>query len=132
MWPIAMRPPLRPKRWQAQKLRFSLSTMANVGRTSAARPFGLLLMSGLQIFHAHPVLRWGGSSYNRAPVFYALTYGFPSWMMLPDERWVAIGRPWHPFFAWMFAINGLIYVSYPVVSRYLARDLFSRAPTCSL
>ncbi|HEY4872862.1 MAG TPA: cytochrome b/b6 domain-containing protein [Steroidobacteraceae bacterium] len=86
----------------------------------------VLLMSGLQIFNAHPTLNWGKSSYTGAADFLALAHGFPSWMTLPGGQWLAMGRRWHLFFAWVFVLNGLIYVCYCVVSRHLERDL---APT---
>jgi thiosulfate reductase cytochrome b subunit len=89
---------------------------------------GVLLMSGLQIFNAHPTLNWGKSSYTGAPAFFALAHGFPSWITLPGVQWLAMGRRWHLFFAWLFVINGLIYVVYSVASRHLSRDL---APTRS-
>jgi thiosulfate reductase cytochrome b subunit len=37
-----------------------------------------------------------------------------------------MGRRWHFFFAWLFVINGLIYLIYSLVSGHIARDL---APT---
>jgi thiosulfate reductase cytochrome b subunit len=86
----------------------------------------VLLMSGLQIFNAHPALNWGRSSYTGAPAFFELAHGFPSWMTLPGGHWLAMGRRWHLFFAWIFVINGLTYVIYSIASRHLARDL---APT---
>lgn len=124
----------------------------------------ILLMSGLQIFNAHPTLNWGKSSYNgRAPVLqmYAaqsptgetigitevfgvrlrttgifgasiddegsLTErGFPSWLTIPSYQFLAMGRRWHFLFAWLFVINGLLYVTYSIISRHLSRDL---APT---
>jgi thiosulfate reductase cytochrome b subunit len=86
----------------------------------------VLLMSGLQIFNAHPALNWGRSSYTGAPALFELAHGFPSWMTLPGGRWLAMGRRWHLFFAWIFVINGLTYVIYSIASRHLARDL---APT---
>jgi thiosulfate reductase cytochrome b subunit len=86
----------------------------------------VLLMSGLQIFNAHPALYWGKSSYSGTAPFFALAHGFPSWLTLPDGRWLAMGRRWHLFFAWIFVVNGLIYVVYSILSRHLARDL---APT---
>jgi thiosulfate reductase cytochrome b subunit len=86
----------------------------------------VLLMSGLQIFNAHPVLNWGKSSYTGAADFLALTHGFPSWMTLPGGQWLAMGRRWHLFFAWVFVVNGLVYVGYTIASRHLQRDL---APT---
>jgi thiosulfate reductase cytochrome b subunit len=86
----------------------------------------VLFMSGLQIFNAHPILNWGQSSYSGAPAFFALAHGFPSWMTLPGGQWLAMGRRWHLFFAWLFVINGLLYVVYSIASRHLSQDL---APT---
>jgi len=124
----------------------------------------ILLMSGLQIFNAHPALYWGKSSYNgRAPVLQmygtqapngdtvgitelfgrpfrttglfgasndasgALTArGFPSWLTVPSNQYLAMGRRWHFFFAWIFVINGLLYLAYSIASRHLSHDL---APT---
>jgi thiosulfate reductase cytochrome b subunit len=83
-------------------------------------------MSGLQIFNAHPTLNWGKSSYSGAPAFFELARGFPSWLTLPGVQWLALGRRWHLFFAWLFVLNGLIYVVYSIASRHLSRDL---APT---
>jgi thiosulfate reductase cytochrome b subunit len=89
---------------------------------------GVLLMSGLQIFNAHPALNWGKSSYTGAAPFFELAHGFPSWMTLPGPRWLAMGRRWHLFFAWIFVINGLLYVVYSFASRHFSREL---APTRS-
>jgi thiosulfate reductase cytochrome b subunit len=88
----------------------------------------ILFMSGLQIFNAHPELNWGKSSYTGARAFFALAHGFPSWMTLPGGRWLAMGRRWHLFFAWIFVINGVVYVLYSIASRHLSREL---APTRS-
>lgn len=124
----------------------------------------ILLLSGLNIFSAHPALYWGKSSYTGRPPVLEITakasdegdpigitriFGhefvtsgllgasagpdgdvipraFPSWLTIPDSRWLAMARRWHFFFAWIFVINGLCYVAYSAVSRHLARDL---APT---
>lgn len=113
----------------------------------------VLLMSGLQIFNAHPALYWGnisafdnpilkmgvaresdGSMYGITTVFdrtfvtngilgfskvaedrYA-TRGFPSWATLPSNQDLATGRRWHFFFAWVFVINGLLYLAYGLLS----------------
>ena len=126
----------------------------------------ILLMSGLNIFNAHPALNWGKSSYTGQPPILEIlaeedaagnmlgvtrvfgrefvTTGwlgaskdrsgeltaraFPWWLTIPDDRWLAMARRWHLFFAWVFVINGLCYVAYSAVSRHLARDL---APTSS-
>src|ERR1700733_13856909 len=60
--------------------------------------FAILLMSGLQIFNAYPVLNWGRSSYSDTPPLLVLAHGFPSWMTLPGPRWLAMGRRWNLFF----------------------------------
>ncbi len=124
----------------------------------------ILLMSGLQIFNAHPSLTWGKSSYNGhapileigaeqgdggRPIGVTRVFGaplhttgvlglsrdasgdmaqraFPSWITLPGSQWLAMARRWHFFFAWVFVINGLFYVTYAIISRHLSRDL---APT---
>lgn len=49
--------------------------------------------------------------------------GFPRWATIPSDRWLAMGRRWHFFFAWLFVLNGLFYAGYAVASRHLARDL---------
>jgi thiosulfate reductase cytochrome b subunit len=51
---------------------------------------------------------------------------FPAWITVPGNQWLAMGRRWHLFFAWVLLINGIVYLAYAVFSRHLARDL---APT---
>ena len=48
---------------------------------------------------------------------------FPPWMMLPGVQWLAMARSWHFFFAWIFLVNGLLFVTYAIASRHLSRDL---------
>ncbi|MBB3225768.1 thiosulfate reductase cytochrome b subunit [Luteibacter sp. Sphag1AF] len=48
---------------------------------------------------------------------------FPSWATIPGAGWLAMGRRWHFFFAWLFVINGLCYVAWSVASRHFQRDL---------
>lgn len=49
--------------------------------------------------------------------------GFPAWATLPSGQWLAMGRRWHLFFAWVFVLNGLAFGLYAVLSRHLSRDL---------
>jgi thiosulfate reductase cytochrome b subunit len=124
----------------------------------------ILLMSGLQIFNAHPALYWGQSSYTGDPPIASIgayrapdgsligitqidgarfhttgvlgvssdsrgapvSRGFPSWATIPGDRWLAIGRSWHFFFAWLFVLNGAAYAIHSVVSRRLQRELAPR------
>jgi thiosulfate reductase cytochrome b subunit len=52
--------------------------------------------------------------------------GFPSWLTIPGSGWLAMGRRWHFFFAWILLFNGLSYVLFSIWSRHLSNDL---APT---
>ena len=46
---------------------------------------------------------------------------FPSWLTVPGFYWLAGGRRWHFFFAWLFALNGLLYLIYNLVSGHLGK-----------
>jgi thiosulfate reductase cytochrome b subunit len=120
----------------------------------------VLLMSGLQIFNAHPALYWGQASDFRHPGLamhaspgqqgalrgvttvlghdfdttgvLGLSYvpgfgererGFPAWATLPGMQWLAMGRRWHFFFAWIFVINGLVYLTSGLASGHFRHDL---------
>ena len=120
-----------------------------------------LLLSGLQIFNAHPALYWGQQSnfghgwlsmgaYAGGGALHGVTRvgpalfdttgflgasrdhgvwtsrGFPGWLTIPSARFLALGRRWHFFFAWLFALNGALYIASAVISGHLRRDL---APT---
>jgi len=118
----------------------------------------ILIMSGLQIFNAHPALYWGDRSDRDRPILsmramrtesgevvgvttvfghafettgvlglsHDSVRGFPAWATLPGGKWLAMGRQWHLFFAWLFVINGLIFGLYAILSRHLSRDLFPK------
>jgi thiosulfate reductase cytochrome b subunit len=49
--------------------------------------------------------------------------GFPAWATIPGPRWLAMGRAWHFFFAWIFVINGACFFAYALWTRHLTRDL---------
>jgi thiosulfate reductase cytochrome b subunit len=77
------------------------------------------------------VTRVLGAEFNTTGVLGA-TYGangqlqpgaFPSWMMIPGSQWLAMARSWHFFFAWIFVLNGIVFVLYTIFSRHLTRDL---------
>jgi thiosulfate reductase cytochrome b subunit len=50
--------------------------------------------------------------------------GFPAWATLPGPQWLAMGRLWHFFFAWIFVINGIAFVTYALIRRHLQKDLW--------
>lgn len=119
----------------------------------------ILLMSGLQIFNAHPALYWGqkstfdspllamtarldeagkpigetkvlGATFNTTGVLglsdqygQPTARGFPGWTTIPSYQDLATGRRWHFFFAWIFVINGVVYLVASLLSRHLWRDL---------
>ena len=53
----------------------------------------------------------------------ALGAPFPAGRQFRARNGLLSGRQWHLFFAWVFAINGLIFTAYAVSSRHLTRDL---------
>lgn len=81
----------------------------------------VLLGSGLQIFNAHPALYWGADS--RDATLLVQLSKFPHWATIPGPQWLALGRVWHFFFAWIFFINGIAYVLWTIFSGHLRRDL---------
>ncbi len=115
----------------------------------------ILIMSGLQIFNAHPALYWDDRSDRDRPLFTirpvqtaggeikgittilghpfdttgvlgysdGMRRAFPAWATIPSAKWLAMGRQWHLFFAWLFVINGLLFTAYGLVSRHATRDL---------
>lgn len=121
----------------------------------------LLLMSGLQIFNAHPALYWGQASHfstpwismtaqdkgdrmigvtKVGPVAFESTglfgwsgkpgagekRGFPSWATIPSYRSLADGRIWHFALAWLFVLNGLVYLTAAILGGHLKNDLWPR------
>jgi len=49
--------------------------------------------------------------------------GFPEWITIPSVKWLAMGRRWHFFFAWLLVVNGLSFVIYSLLSRHIGREL---------
>jgi thiosulfate reductase cytochrome b subunit len=79
----------------------------------------ILVMSGINILMAHPHLYWGNSSTFDSPwMSFALA---PDWLMVPQQRNLGAARDWHFLFAWIFVINGLIYLAFITISGRLKR-----------
>jgi len=85
-------------------------------RGSDGRLFGVTRVLGHE-FRTTGVL--GVSSTDGRPTARA----FPAWATIPGPQWLAMGRRWHFFFAWVFFVNGALYVAYSVLTRHLNRDL---------
>lgn len=74
----------------------------------------MLVMTGLNILKAHPHLYWGLKSTFDSPW---LSFGeIPNWLTFPQVRDLATARNWHFFLAWVFVINGVIYLAYALIS----------------
>ncbi|MBI3063067.1 MAG: cytochrome b/b6 domain-containing protein [Deltaproteobacteria bacterium] len=50
---------------------------------------------------------------------------FPSWATIPGYFWLAGGRRWHFFFAWLFALNGLLYFFYNLARGHVRKFFFT-------
>ncbi len=115
----------------------------------------LLLMTGLQIFNAHPALYWGkyGSEFDKPLIMMAGNNGkgqlhvgshvvnttgvlgwsaggergFPAWATIPGEQNLAAGRNWHFFLAWVLIVNGLAYYLFGLRNRHLRTDILPNA-----
>ena len=56
----------------------------------------------------------------------AQAIGFPGWATFPSYRDLGTARNWHFFFAWVFILNGLVYLAAGLWSGHLKRDLLPR------
>ncbi len=51
---------------------------------------------------------------------------FPSWAIVPSQRDLAAARRWHFFFAWVFALSGIVFVLASLVNRHFRNDLLPK------
>jgi thiosulfate reductase cytochrome b subunit len=82
-----------------------------------------LLLSGLQIFNAHPGLYWGhqvGFTYDNA--LWEIE-GFPGWITIPSTQDLATGRVIHFFFAWTLIATLVIWLFASLRNRHIRKDL---------
>jgi thiosulfate reductase cytochrome b subunit len=89
-------------------------------RADKGKPEGDLRIAG-RVFDTTGVL--GASKQDGQWVLKA----FPSWATLPSHRDLATGRRWHFFFAWLFVVNGLVYLVTGIVRRHFTHDLVPTA-----
>jgi thiosulfate reductase cytochrome b subunit len=61
----------------------------------------------------------GASSVDGVPA----ARGFPAWATLPGPQWLAMGRLWHLFFAWILVANGVAFALYAFANGHFKRDL---------
>ena len=78
--------------------------------------FVFLAVSGFGILLAHPQFYWGETGY----------FGMEPWLKLwfePSFEQTSWGRNLHFLFAWVFVVNGVVYVVASLVSGYAKRRL---------
>ena len=83
-----------------------------------------LLWSGVHILLDFPELYWGHTGYRGYPAIFKLSDWGLSWEeagRLGDRRW---GRNYHVTFAWVFLINGLIYVAWNVYTAHFRKRMW--------
>jgi thiosulfate reductase cytochrome b subunit len=105
-----------PALYVGQYADFDHPVVSITGRNTPAGPVGETTILGAR-FNTSGVLGLSqdqGQWYLRA---------FPSWATIPSYQDLATGRRWHFFFAWVFAINGAIYLIANLLNRHLWRDL---------
>lgn len=82
-----------------------------------------LLLSGLQIFNAHPALYFGkesGFEYDNAIIVIG---DVPSFLTIPSTQDLATGRVVHLFFAWVLVSTLLVWLIASLRNRHLRKDL---------
>ena len=82
----------------------------------------VMLMSGLGIFNAHPMLYWGQYGANLDTPWLTLDR-FPSWATIPGDYSLALSRHWHLAFAWVLAFGLLFYFVRSLWNRHLQKDI---------
>lgn len=83
------------------------------------QPVGVTRLAG-HPFDTTGVLGWSGRPGARE------ARAFPAWATAPSWRELATGRRWHFFFAWVFVINGFVYLASGLIGGHIRRDLWPR------
>jgi thiosulfate reductase cytochrome b subunit len=82
-----------------------------------------LLVSGVHILLDFPELYWGHTGYRGYPAIFRLADLGLSWEAagaLGDRRW---GRNYHVTFAWVFLLNGLVYVAWNLYTTHFRKQM---------
>ncbi len=85
-----------------------------------------LVLSGIHIFLDFPELYWGNTGYQGYPALFRLADWGISWdeaAALGDRMW---GRNYHFTFAWVFLLNGVVYVGWSLATGHLRDRLWPR------
>ncbi len=85
----------------------------------------IMLMTGMMISNAHPMLYWGPYGANLDQPWLHVPH-FPGWLTIPSSYNLALARHWHFAVAWIFAVGFLAYFVTILINRHFSRDLAFR------
>jgi len=100
-----------------QKSTFARPWLAMTAELKEGRPIGVTSLGGRKL-ETTGLFGYSGKEGARE------ARGFPAWATLPGRRALATGRHLHLFFAWVFVLNGLTYLSGAILGGHLRRDLW--------
>ncbi len=114
---------------------FNAHSALNIGKSSYNGRAPILEMNAIQATDGKfmGVTTIFGHKFNTTGIFglsedhdgRVLQRGFPTWMTLPSSQWLSMARHWHFFFAWLFVINGICYVTFSLITKHVQRDLLT-------
>lgn len=84
---------------------------------------GYLLVSGVHIFLDFPELYWGHTGYQGHPAIFRLSDWGISWEAAGEMGNRMWGRNYHFTFAWVFFINGVVYVAWNVLTKHFSTKM---------
>ena len=88
--------------------------------------FCYLIASGLMIFLHFPELYWGKVGFQWHPAFFRLSDWGISWEQaeaMGNRLW---GRNYHYLFAWVFVINGIVYLAWNLWQKHFYQKILPR------
>lgn len=94
--------------------------------------FAYLVASGVMIFLQFPELYWGKVGFQGYEAVFKLSDWGLTWEeadALGNRLW---GRNYHYLFAWIFAINGIVYLSWNIWKKHFVQQLFPRRDELTL
>ena len=93
---------------------------------------GYLLISGIHIFLDFPELYWGHTGYQGYPAIFKLSDWGVSWDVAGEMGNRMWGRNYHFTFAWVFLINGVVYVGWNITTGHFRDRMFPRRDELAL
>ena len=114
---------------------FNAHAALNIGKSSYNGQAAILEMNAVQTntgkligfttIFGHKFNTTGVFGASQGPDGRMLQRGFPTWMTIPSSQWLSMARRWHLSFAWLFVINGILYITYSLLTKHVQRDLLT-------